>query len=184
MGRLQRCSWPVVRPLSWSGLVAALLLQLPAQDAADAAPLSDCALPNDLAQLSGTWQAEALAHVPAGVASSLQRLQLQVGSDGRVRGTRDWAALDTAPGAIQGRDRHGNPAFRDVQPMIGWIERRQCRVLLVETEDNGRVSGWVRHEPGGPVLILEISQSGPGAVALFADFRRALGDQSGVSPRF
>lgn len=142
-----------------------------------------CAAPPDLSTLTGTWQAQALAHVSAGVASSEQRLQLQVGRDGRVRGQRDWAALDTAPGAIAGRDRRGHPAFRDVQPMIGWIEPRSCRLLLVETEDSGRVSGWLRRDAGGLVLELEISQSGSGAVVLFADFRRLLSAQPGATPK-
>ncbi|MBU6250736.1 MAG: hypothetical protein KGO47_06165 [Cyanobacteria bacterium REEB417] len=32
-----------------------------------------------------------------------------------------------------------------------------CRVLLVETEDAGRVSGWLRRQGGESVLELEIS---------------------------
>lgn len=157
-------------PLSWAAAIAA-----PAT--------AGCAAPGDLSTLSGTWQGEAPAHVAAGVAPSLQRLQLQVGLDGRVRGQRDWAALHTAPGAIQGSDRQGMPAFAAVEPLIGWIEPRRCRVLLVETDDNGRLSGWLRRDASGPLLELEISQSGRGAVAMFAEFRRLPGAQPGATPR-
>jgi hypothetical protein len=140
--------------------------------AAPAEQPAACLAGAELASLSGTWQAEALAHVPGGVAPSRQRLQLQVGSDGRVIGQRDWAAVFIGPGAVQGRDRQGQASFTDVQPMIGWIEPRSCRVLLVETEDAGRVSGWLRRQVGGPVLELEISQSGRGAVVVMAVFRQ------------
>ena len=167
----------------WPWAVLGLALPLPAALAAPGLQPAACLVPADLSVLSGTWQAEALAHVPGGVASSRQRLELQVGSDGRVRGRRDWAALDTTPGAIQGRDRQGQPAFGDVQPMIGWIEPRSCRVLLVETEDSGRVSGWLRRDAGGPFLELEVSQSGSGAVVVFADFRRQASNQAGAMPK-
>jgi hypothetical protein len=138
-------------------------------------------VPADLSTLSGTWQAEALAHVSGGVAPSLQRLQLQVGRDGRVRGHRDWAAVHTGPGAVQGLNRQGRPSFRAVEPLIGWIESRSCRVLLVETEDSGRVSGWLRSDGSGLFLELELSQSGSGAVVLFSDFRRPASTQTGAS---
>ncbi|MBM5799420.1 MAG: hypothetical protein FJ077_00960 [Cyanobacteria bacterium K_DeepCast_35m_m2_023] len=157
-------------PLSWSAAIAA-----PAA--------GRCAPPADLTRLSGVWQATALAHVSGGVADSVQRLQLQVGADGRVRGQRDWAARDTTPGAIQGRDRQGQPAFREVEPLIGWIEPRRCRLLLVETDDSGRVSGWLRRDAAGPFLELEISQSGRGAVVVFADFRRPTSTQAGATPK-
>lgn len=80
---MQRC-----RSRLWAVAFAMLLPWSPA--VADPGPLP-CAVPADLSTLSGTWQAEALAHVSGGVAPSLQRLQLQVGRDGRVRGHRDWA---------------------------------------------------------------------------------------------
>jgi hypothetical protein len=67
--------------------------------------------------------------------------------------------------------------------MIGWIEPRSCRVLLVETEDSGRVSGWLRRDAGGPFLELEVSQSGSGAVVVFADFRRQASNQAGAMPK-
>ncbi|MEB3234602.1 MAG: hypothetical protein VKM98_04155 [Cyanobacteriota bacterium] len=156
-------------------LAAALTLPWAAAIAAPATP--GCGAPGDLSSLSGTWQAEAQAHVAAGVAPSLQRLHLQIGADGRVRGQRDWAALQTTAGAIQGRDRQGRPAFAAVEPLIGWIEPRSCRVLLVETEDSGRISGWLRRDANEPLLELEISQSGRGAVAMLASFRRLAGDQ-------
>jgi len=164
-------------------LAAALALPLPWAAAIAAPATAGCGAPGDLSTLSGTWQAEAPAHVAAGVAPSLQRLQLQVGVDGRVRGQRDWAALRTAPGAIQGRDRQGRPAFAAVEPLIGWIEPRRCRVLLVETDDSGRISGWLRRDASGPLLELEISQSGRGAVAVFAEFRRLPGAQPRATPR-
>jgi hypothetical protein len=140
-------------------------------------------VPADLSTLSGDWQAEAQAHVNGGVAPSLQRLKLQVGRDGRVRGQRDWAAVHTGPGAVQGHNRQGQPSFQAVEPLIGWIESRRCRVLLVEIEDSGRVSGWLRRDASGPFLELEISQSGSGAVVLFADFRRTTSTQAGAPPR-
>ena len=154
-------------------LLVIVALQLPIS-LVKAAPQADEACPagRDLAALSGTWQADVLAHVPAGVALSRQRLQLRVGADGRVSAQRDWAALNNHPGAVQGRDRYGRPAFGDVQPLIGWINPRSCRVLLVETHDAGQVSGWLRVEAGVPVLELEVSQSGPGAVVVMGVFRR------------
>jgi hypothetical protein len=109
-------------------------------------------------------------------------LQLQVGRDGRVRGQRDWAAVHTGPGAVHGYNPQGQPSFQAVLPLIGWIESRSCRVLLVETEDTGRVSGWLRRDASGPFLELEISQSGRGAVVLFADFRRQASTQAGATP--
>ena len=166
-----------------SFLAAALALPLPWAAAIAAPATADCPAPGDLSTLSGTWQAEAPAHVAAGVAPSLQRLQLQVGVDGRVRGQRDWAALNTAPCAIQGRDRQGMPAFAAVEPLIGWIKPSSCRVLLVETDDNGRLNGWFRRDASGPLLELEISQSGRGAVAMFAEFRLLPVAQPGATPR-
>jgi hypothetical protein len=59
-----------------------------------------------------------------------------------------------------------------VQSMIGWMNPRSCRVLLVETRDAGQVSGWLRVEAGVPVLELEVSQSGSGAVVVMGVFRR------------
>ncbi|NDC34636.1 MAG: hypothetical protein EBZ51_04435 [Synechococcaceae bacterium WB9_2_112] len=161
---MSRFCWP------WAALLVAL--PLPAAQAAPAPQPAACLAGAELVALSGTWQAEALAHVPGGVAPSRQRLQLQVGADGRVRGQRDWAAVITGPGAVQGRDRQGQAAYTDMQPMIGWIEPRSCRVLLVETEDAGRVSGWLRRQGGVPLLELEISQSGRGAVVVMAEFRQ------------
>lgn len=70
-----------------------------------------------------------------------------------------------------------------MEPLIGWIESRSCPVLLVETEDSGRVSGWLRRDASGPFLELEISQSGSGAVVLFADFRRPASTQASAMPR-
>jgi hypothetical protein len=169
--------------LSRSGLATLLALPLPWSAAIAAPEAGQCAPPADLTRLSGAWQAEALAHVRGGVAASRQRLQLQVGADGRVRGQRDWAAVQTGAGAVQGRNRQGQPALREVEPLIGWIEPRSCRVLLVETEDSGRVSGWLRRDAGGPFLELEISQSGSGAVVVFADFRRQASDQAGATPK-
>jgi hypothetical protein len=131
-----------------------------------------CPAAQDLPALSGDWEALAAAHVPAGVAPSHQRLRLQVAADGRVRGQRDWAALQTGAQAPQGRARDGRPAFQDVQPLLGWIDPRSCRVLLVETEDAGRVEGWLRQHQGEPVLDLEVSQSGAGAVVVLARFQR------------
>jgi len=110
-------------------------------------------------------------------------LQLQVGPDGRVRGQRDWAAVQTGPGSVQGRNRQGGPTFQAVEPLIGWIEPRSCRVLLVETEDSGRISGWLRRDASGPLLELEISQSGRGAVVVFAAFRPMPGAQPKATPR-
>jgi hypothetical protein len=159
-------AFPVLR------LLAIASLHLPSQMVMAASQTPGCPTGLNPNTLSGTWQADALAHVPGGVAPSLQRLQLQIGDDGRVRAQRDWAALNTAPGAVQGRDRQGQPAFADVQPMIGWIDSTSCRVLLVETEDSGRVSGWLRDASGILVLDLEITQSGPGAVVVLAEFRR------------
>jgi hypothetical protein len=167
---MSRFCWP------WAALLVAM--PLAAAQAAPALQAAACPSGAGLAALSGTWQAEALAHVPGGVAPSRQRLQLQVGADGRVRGQRDWAAVITGPAAVQGRDRQGQAAFADVQPMIGWIEPRSCRVLLVETEDAGRVSGWLRRQGGESVLELEISQSGRGAVVVMTVFR-----QQPASPR-
>lgn len=155
--------------------IAIAALQLPAQRVMAAPPVAGCPAGLDLPALSGTWQADALAHVPGGVALSRQRLQLQVGPDGRVSGQRDWAALKTGPGAVQGRNRQGQAAFRDVQPMIGWINPRSCRVLLVETDDAGQVLGWLRDATGVPLLELEITQSGAGAVVVMAEFRRQEG---------
>ncbi|MBM5828701.1 MAG: hypothetical protein FJ050_11795 [Cyanobacteria bacterium M_surface_7_m2_040] len=160
----------MVLPLPWSAAVAA---PQPGR----------CAPPADLTSLSGVWQAEALAHVSGGVAASRQRLQLQVGADGRVRGQRDWAAVRTGAGAVQGRNRKGQPAFQEVEPLIGWIDPRSCRVLLVETEDNGQLSGSLRRDAGGPVLELAISQSGRGAVVVFADFRWQTSTQAGATPK-
>jgi len=80
---------------------------------------------------------------------------------------------------VQGRNRQGQPAFREVEPLIGWIEPRSCRVLLVETDDNGRLSGWLRRDAGGPFLELEISQSGRGAVVVLAHFRQQARHQAG-----
>ena len=158
-------------PLSWSPAVAA------------PGPLP-CTVPADLSTLSGDWQVEVQVHVNGGVASSLQRLQLQVGRDGRVRGRRDWSAVhNTGLGAVQGHNRQGQPSFQAVEPLIGWIESRSCRVLLVETENSGRVSGWLRFDASGPFLELEISQSGSGAVVMFADFRRPASTQAGSRPR-
>ena len=153
-------------------LLVIAALQLPIQLVKAAPQTAACPVGSDLAALSGTWQADALAHVPAGVALSRQRLQLQVGGDGRVSAQRDWAALNTGPGAVQGRNHQGQPAFRDVQPMIGWINPRNCRVLLVEIDDAGEVAGWLRDEGGVPVLDLEITQSGSGAVVVIGAFRR------------
>jgi len=84
---------------------------------------------------------------------------------------------------VQGRNRQGQPAFREVEPLIGWIEPRSCRVLLVETDDSGRLSGWLHRDATGPVLELEISQSGSGAVVVFADFRRPANTQAGATPK-
>jgi hypothetical protein len=168
--------------LSRSVLAAVLALPLPWSAAIAAPEAGQCTAPADLTRLSGVWQAEALAHVSGGVAPSRQRLQLQVGPDGRVRGQRDWAAVQTGPGAVQGRNRQGQPAFQEVEPLIGWIEPRSCRVLLVETDDSGRVSGWLRRDASGPWLELEISQSGQGAVVVLAHFRRQTRDQAGATP--
>lgn len=159
-------AFPLLRLL----VIAALPLPIQLVQAAPQAVA--CPAGGDPAALSGTWQADALAHVPAGVAPSRQRLQLQVGADGRVSAQRDWAALNTGPGVVQGRNRYGQPAFVDVQPLIGWINPHSCRVLLVETHDSGQVSGWLRDEAGVPVLELEVSQSGPGAVVVMGVFRR------------
>lgn len=169
--------------LSRSALTALLALQLPWSGAVAAPEPGRCASPSDLTSLSGVWQAEAPAHVSAGVAASRQRLQLQVGPDGRVRGQRDWAAVQTGPGSVQGRNRQGEPTFQAVEPLIGWIEPRSCRVLLVETEDSGRISGWLRRDASGPLLELEISQSGRGAVVVFAAFRPMPGAQPKATPR-
>lgn len=158
--------------LSLLRLLVIAALPLPIQQVQAAPQAVACPAGRDLAALSGTWQADALAHVPAGVAPSRQRLQLQVGADGRVSAQRDWAALNTGPGAVQGRNRHGQPAVVDVQPLIGWINPRSCRVLLVETHDSGQVAGWLREEAGVPLLELEVSQSGPGAVVVMGVFRR------------
>jgi len=156
-----------------AGCMGCPLLLLPAL----ASETTDrCAPPSDLQRLSGLWQAGALVHVKTGVADSEQLLQLQVGADGRITGERKWEAINKQPGATQGRDRLGQPAFRDVQPVIGWIEARNCRIVIVETEDRGRASGWLRRDASGPVLELEISQSGEGAVVLFADFRPIMKD--------
>lgn len=170
---------------SWRslGLAVALAAPLPWSPAVAAPGPLPCVAPADLSALSGAWLAEAQTHVNGGVALSLQRLQLQVGRDGRVRGQRDWGAVHTGPGAVQGRNRQGQPAFQGVEPLIGWIESRSCRVLLVETEDSGRVSGWLRRDASGLFLELEISQSGSGAVVLFADFRRLASTQASAMPR-
>jgi hypothetical protein len=56
--------------------------------------------------------------------------------------------------------------------MIGWINPRNCRLRLVETDDAGQVSGWLRVVAGEPVLDVEITQSGAGAVVVMAEFRR------------
>lgn len=165
------------------GLAVALAAPLPWSPAVAAPGPLPCVAPADLSTLSGAWQAEAQTHVNGGVAPSLQRLQLQVGRDGRVRGQRDWRAVHTGPGAVQGNNRQGQPSFQGVEPLIGWIESRSCRVLLVETEDSGRVSGWLRRDASGPFLELEISQSGSGAVVLFADFRRPASTQASAMPR-
>jgi hypothetical protein len=141
-----------------------------------------CAAPSDLRLLSGRWQAQALVHVSTGVASSQQELQLEVGANGEIRGQRSWEARNTNPGAIRGRDRLGNPTFRDVQPMIGWIQPRTCRIVLVELEDRGQARGWLRRDASGPVLDLEISQSGNGAVVLFATFQRTMNQPSSTTP--
>ena len=134
------------RSLGLAVALAAPLLWGPAVAAPGPLP---CAVPADLSTLSGDWQAEAQAHVNGGVAPSFQRLQLQVGRDGRVRGQRDWAAVHTGLGAVQGHNRQGQPSLQAVEPLIGCIESRSCLVLLVETEDSGRVSGWLRHDARG-----------------------------------
>jgi hypothetical protein len=155
----------------WLRCLAIAALQLPLLEAAAVPQQQGCPSGLDLSTLSGTWQAQALAAVPAGVAPSRQRLQMQVGADGRVRAQRDWAALNTASGAVPGRNQAGQLAFAAVEPMIGWIHPRSCRVLLVETQDTGQLSGWLRVVAGLPVLELEITQSGPGAVVVMAEFR-------------
>ena len=165
MGRalMQTCRWVFAVSCIGSPVLVAPVL---ASETAER-----CAPPSDLQRLSGLWQAGALVHVKTGVADSRQLLQLVVGTNGQITGERKWEAINTNPGATQGRNRLGQPAFRDVQPVIGWIEARNCRIVLVETEDRGRATGWLRRDASGPVLELEISQSGDGAVVLFANFR-------------
>ena len=162
----------VVRLRRLLGIVAIAALHVPAGRLVAAPPPEGCLPGLNLKALSGRWQADALAHVPGGVAPSRQRLQLEVGADGRVSGRRDWAALHTGTGALQGRNRQGQPTFRDGEPLIGWIDPRSCRVLLVETEDTGRVEGQLRQAAGAPVLDVAIAQSGAGAVVVMAVFRQ------------
>lgn len=161
---VQTCPWVIA-----AGSVGHLFLVSPVLGSETA---ERCASPSDLQKLSGLWEARALVHVKTGVAESQQLLQLEVGEEGQITGERRWEAINKKPGATQGRDQLGQPAFRDVQPVIGWLETRNCRIVLVETEDRGRATGWLRRDARGPILELEISQSGKGAVVLFADFRR------------
>ena len=160
------------RLLLCSAMALSVMPVLP--DAAKALPKS-CQAPMALVALSGTWQAEALAQVPGGVGRSLQQLRLQVGPDGRVSGERRWLALGRKDvNTPKGRNHLGEPAFRDQGPLIGMINPVSCRVLLVETKDRARLSGWVHWVKGRPRLDLEASQSGPGAVVFFASFQRLL----------
>ncbi|MEB3172695.1 MAG: hypothetical protein VKL97_02400 [Cyanobacteriota bacterium] len=172
-----------MRVFPWLRFLAIATLPLPAQLALAAPQPPGCPAGLDLANLSGSWEAQALAAVPAGVAPSRQRLQLQVGADGRVRAQRDWAALNTAQGAVQGRNQAGQPAFAAAEPMIGWINPLSCRVLLVETADSGQMSGWLRVVAGQPLLDLEITQSGVGAVVVMAAFRRQQPSRPGPGTR-
>jgi hypothetical protein len=54
--------------------------------------------------------------------------------------------------------------------------------VLVELEDRGQARGWLRRDASGPVLDLEISQSGHGAVVLFATFQRSTNQPSSTTP--
>ena len=168
------CGSPLVVStlLHCSAMALAVMPVVP--DAAKAVPTS-CQTPMALVALSGTWQAEALAQVPGGVGRSLQQLRLQVGPDGRVSGERRWLVLGREDvNTPKGRNHLGEPAFRDQGPLIGMINPVSCRVLLVETKDSARLSGWVQWAKGRPRLELEASQSGPGAVVFFASFQRRL----------
>ena len=110
-----------------------------------------------------------------GVGRSLQQLRLQVGPDGRVSGERRWLVLGREDvNTPKGRNHLGESAFRDQGPLIGMINPLSCRVLLVETKDSARLSGWVQWPKGRPRLELEASQSGPGAAVFFASFQRLL----------
>jgi hypothetical protein len=115
---------------------------------------------------------------------STQRLQLEVGANGQIRAKRDWTANNIGAGTIQGRNRLGKPAFLDSEAMIGWIEPRSCRIVMVELDDRGQANGWLRRDARGFYLQLEVSQSGTGAVVFFADFRRAAKELNREKPNF
>lgn len=139
--------------------------------ASGAAP-APCAPPQPLSRLSGTWDAEALAHGVGGVARSRQTLELQVENNGALRGFRGWEVLDRGPAAVQGRDRRGQPVSANREPVLGLLDPSSCRVLLVETKDSGSLRGWLRQRQGQPLLELEATQSGEGAVVFFASFQK------------
>ncbi|MEB3104810.1 MAG: hypothetical protein VKN17_03410 [Cyanobacteriota bacterium] len=141
--------------------------------AVQAAP-AQCIPPKPLSRLSGTWEAQALAHGVGGVARSRQTLELQVDDNGALRGFRDWAVLDRGASGVQGRNRLGQPVSANREPVLGLLDAASCRVLLVETKDAGSLRGWLREREGQPVLELETTQSGQGAVVFFASFRKAV----------
>ena len=155
-----------------SALVLAGTLTLAGPAGAAPASTNGCAAPRPLSQLSGTWQAEALAHSVGGVGRSLQNLALQVSDDGAVRGHRDWQVLDRGVNAAQGRNRKGEAVSANRESVLGLVNPSSCRVLLVEDNDMGSLSGWLRLRQDQPVLELEATQSGKGAVVFFASFRK------------
>ncbi len=170
MGGLRAGSLRSACRCSGLALIGTLMLAGPA--GAEAASPNGCAAPRPLSQLSGAWQAEALAHSVGGVGRSLQTLVLQVSDNGAVRGHRDWEVLDRGANAAQGRNRKGEPVSANRESVLGLVNPSSCRLLLVEDNDMGSLSGWVRLRQGQPVLELEATQSGKGAVVFFASFRK------------
>ena len=166
----------------WGLTLCCLTSLLPSTAIAATNQAGHCALPSDLRTLSGIWQAQALVQVRAGVASSTQRLQLEVGANGQIRAKRDWTANNIGAGTIQGLNRLGKPAFQDSEAMIGWIQPRSCRIVMVELDDRGQANGWLRRDGRGFYLQLEVTQSGTGAVVFFADFRRSANGLNRAKP--
>ena len=164
-----------LRRVGWLALLNAAVLGAPVviPAAVRAAPAT-CTPPQPLSRLSGTWETEALAHGVGGVARSRQTLVLQVNDNGALSGFRDWAVLDRGASGVQGRNRLGQPVSANREPVLGMVDAASCRVLLVETKDAGSLRGWLRERQGQPVLELETTQSGQGAVVFFASFRKAV----------
>lgn len=78
--------------------------------------------------------------------------------------------------------KHATPTLEPFEDVTGWIQPRTCRVVLVELEDRGQARGWLRLDASGPVLDLEIRQSGNGAVVLLATFQRSTNQPSSTTP--